>query len=28
LVAGIPVVVVYTFFSDRFVAGFTMGSVK
>jgi multiple sugar transport system permease protein len=28
LVASIPVAVVYTFFLDRFVAGFTMGSVK
>ena len=28
LIASIPVAVVYTFFLDRFVAGFTMGSVK
>ena len=28
LVASIPVAVVYTFFLDRFVAGFTMGAVK
>ena len=28
LLASIPVAVVYTFFLDRFVAGFTMGAVK
>ena len=28
LLAGIPVAVVYTFFLDRFIAGFTMGAVK
>ncbi|HWS15892.1 MAG TPA: carbohydrate ABC transporter permease, partial [Candidatus Methylomirabilis sp.] len=28
LIASIPVAVVYTFFLDRFVAGFTMGAVK
>jgi multiple sugar transport system permease protein len=28
LIASIPVAVVYTFFLDRFIAGFTMGSVK
>ena len=27
-IAGLPVAVVYTFFLDRFVAGFTMGAVK
>ena len=28
LLASIPVAVVYTFFLDRFIAGFTMGAVK
>jgi len=28
LIASLPVAVVYTFFLDRFVAGFTMGAVK
>src|SRR4030067_282415 len=28
LIASIPVAVVYTFFLDRFIAGFTMGAVK
>jgi multiple sugar transport system permease protein len=28
LIASIPVSVVYTFFLDRFIAGFTMGAVK
>ena len=28
LASSIPVAVVYTFFLDRFVAGFTMGAVK
>src|SRR5574342_58868 len=28
IVASIPVAVVYTFFLDRFIAGFTMGAVK
>ena len=28
LIASIPVAVVYTYFLDRFVAGFTMGAVK
>ncbi len=28
LIASIPVAVVYTFFLDRFVSGFTMGAVK
>jgi multiple sugar transport system permease protein len=28
LIASIPVAVVYTFFLDRFIAGFTMGAIK
>jgi multiple sugar transport system permease protein len=28
LIASVPVAVVYTFFLDRFIAGFTMGAVK
>jgi multiple sugar transport system permease protein len=28
LIASVPVAVVYTFFLDRFVSGFTMGAVK
>ncbi len=28
LIASIPVAVIYTFFLDRFIAGFTMGAVK
>jgi multiple sugar transport system permease protein len=28
LIASLPVAVVYTFFLDRFIAGFTMGAVK
>ncbi|HBO69665.1 MAG TPA: sugar ABC transporter permease [Deltaproteobacteria bacterium] len=28
LIASIPVAILYTFFLDRFIAGFTMGSVK
>jgi multiple sugar transport system permease protein len=28
LIASIPVSIVYTFFLDRFIAGFTMGAVK
>jgi multiple sugar transport system permease protein len=28
LLASIPVAVVYTFFLDRFIAGFTVGAVK
>jgi multiple sugar transport system permease protein len=28
LVASIPVAILYTFFLDRFIAGFTMGAIK
>jgi multiple sugar transport system permease protein len=28
LIASLPVAVMYTFFLDRFIAGFTMGAVK
>ena len=28
LLASIPVAILYTFFLDRFIAGFTMGAVK
>ena len=28
LIASIPVAVIYTFFLDRFIAGFTVGAIK
>jgi multiple sugar transport system permease protein len=28
LVASIPVAILYSFFLDRFIAGFTMGAIK
>ncbi len=28
LISSLPVAVVYTFFLDRFISGFTMGSIK
>jgi multiple sugar transport system permease protein len=28
LIASVPIAVIYNFFVDRFVAGFTVGAVK